>query len=304
MLFDIPKIDYHILCDENHINKQLELEKLKIAVTEYGFLIIKNHPIKSKNIMNIFSIYKQFFNQSIKDKNKANMSNTSSNRGWGGLRAEKVNKNFNFDYKEIFDCGPNINFKHKFEELTYYSKNIWPEQIPLFEKTIMSFYKSCEIISLSILKQIEISLNYSSNYFADKFNIPMSLLRCNYYPQRSQELSNKDFGIATHTDYGCLTLLFTNGTPGLEIELASKKWGEIIAKKNEIIVNFGDMLEIWSNKKIKATPHRVKVSNKERYSIPFFFNPQYDTIISEENKILAGQYLSEKYNSTYVHKIA
>ena len=166
----------------------------------------------------------------------------------------------------------------------------------------MSFYKSCEIISLSILKQIEISLNYSSNYFADKFNIPMSLLRCNYYPPRPHKLTKKDFGIAPHTDYGCLTLLFTNGL--ISKSLISKKWGEIIAKKNEIIVNFGDMLEIWSNKKIKATPHRVKVSNKERYSIPFFFNPQYDTIISEENKILAGQYLSEKYNSTYVHKIA
>ena len=110
--------------------------------------------------MSVFSIYKQFFNQSIEDKSKVTMSNTSSNRGWGGLRAEQVNKDFNPDYKEIFDCGPNINFKHKFEELPYYSKNIWPEQIPLFEKTIMSFYKSCETISLFILKQIEISLNY------------------------------------------------------------------------------------------------------------------------------------------------
>ena len=79
--------------------------------------------------------------------------------------------------------------------------------------------------------------------------------------------------------------------------------GENNSKKNEIIVNFGDMLEIWSNKKIKATHHRVKVNNKERYSIPFFFNPQYDTIISKDNKILAGEYLSKKYNSTYIHKI-
>ena len=62
----------------------------------------------------------------------------------------------------------------------------------------------------------------------------MSLLRCNYYPQRSKELSNKDFGIATHTDYGFLTLLFTNGTPGLEIELPSKKWGKITAKKMKL----------------------------------------------------------------------
>ena len=43
MLNDIPKIDYHILCDENHLNNKLELMKLKIAVIDYGFLIIENH---------------------------------------------------------------------------------------------------------------------------------------------------------------------------------------------------------------------------------------------------------------------
>ena len=81
--------------------------------------------------------------------------------------------------------------KHQFEELTYYSKNIWPEQIPLFENIIMSFYKSCSVIAISILQQIEISLKYSNNYFADKFNLPMALLRCNYYPPRPLKLSNK-----------------------------------------------------------------------------------------------------------------
>ena len=78
---------------------------------------------------------------------------------------------------------------------------------------------------------------------------------------------------------------------------------QIVAQKDEIIVNFGDMLEIWSNKKIKATSHRVIGTNKERFSIPFFCNPQYDTIISEQTKIIAGEYLSERYNSTYIHKM-
>jgi isopenicillin N synthase-like dioxygenase len=303
MLNHVPKIDYHILCDENHIDHKLELEKLGLAVTDYGFLIIKNYPINVKNITSVFLLYKQFFYQSIEEKDKVNMSYTSSNRGWGGLKAEQVNKDYGPDNKEIFDCGPSINFEHKFEEFRYYSKNIWPEQIPLFEQTIVSFYKSCSEISISILKQIEISLNYSSNYFADKFNLPMALLRCNYYPKRPKELSNLDFGIAPHTDYGCLTLLFTDGTPGLEVELPSKQWEKLTAKKNEIIVNFGDMLEIWSNKKIKAKPHRVLGSNKERFSIPFFFNPQYDTVISESKNILAGEYLSQRYDATYIHKI-
>ena len=303
MITHIPKIDYKILCDTNHLKNKLELNKLSLAVSHYGFLIIKNYPINLKNINNVFSVYKDFFKLSYEEKNKINMSNTLSNRGWGEPKGEHVNQNYNPDYKEIFDCGPEIEVKHPFEEFTYYSKNIWPEQIPLFENIVMSFYKSCSEIAISILQQIEVSLKYSNNYFVDKFNLPMALLRCNYYPPRPLKLSNKDFGIAPHTDYGCLTLLFTDGTPGLEIELPSKKWEKVTATKDEIIVNFGDMLQIWSNKKIKATPHRVVGTDKERFSIPFFFNPQYDTIISEETKVIAGEYLSERYNSTYVHKI-
>ena len=72
----------------------------------------------------------------------------------------------------------------------------------------------------------------------------------------------------------------------------------------QLIVNFGEMMEIWSKKQIKATRHRVIGSNYERVSIPFFFNPQYDTVISDEPKILAGDYLSKRYDQTYVHKIS
>ena len=67
-------------------------------------------------------------------------------------------------------------------------------------------------------------------------------------------------------------------------------------------MNFGDMLEFWSGEKIKATPHRVYGNNNERFSIPFFFNPQFDTIISEKDNIIAGEYLSKKYDTTYSHK--
>jgi len=303
MLNEIPRINYQSLCSDDVNKNKFELEKLKTAVTKYGFLIIKNYPIDFDKIENVFSLYKQFFKLPPHEKNKVNMSATLSNRGWGGIKAEQVNADYNPDNKEIFDCGPDISIKHKFENLPYYSKNIWPDQIPFFEENIIDFYNSCSEISIAILKQIENSLNYANNYFADKFKLPMALLRCNYYPKRSSELSNKDFGIAPHTDYGCLTLLFTDATPGLEVELPSKKWEKVTANKDEIIVNFGDMLEIWSNKQIKATPHRVIGSDNERFSIPFFFNPQYDTIISKEKNILAGDYLSSRYDETYIHKI-
>jgi len=302
MQLTIPKIDYKIISNQVDASFNAELEKFNYAISHYGFLLLQNTPIDKKVKNNILKTYKAFFDLPFEEKNKVNMDLTSSNRGWGAPRGEQVNREYNPDYKEIFDTGPHQKVKDEFRDLTYYSKNLWPDQLPFFENNVNNYYDLCTQIGMNVLLFIERSLGLSENFFRDKFENPMSLLRCNYYPPRRSSLSNKDYGIAPHTDYGCLTILLTDNNPGLEIKNPSNEWELVTPKEGEVIVNFGDMLEFWSKKKIKATPHRVFGNNKERLSIPFFFNPQYDTIISKKDKIIAGEYLSKKYDTTYIHK--
>ena len=298
----IPTIDYKIISNQIGSSFNDELDKFNYAISNYGFLLLKNTPIDKKVKNNILKTYKKFFYLPLEQKNKVNMALTSSNRGWGAPKGEQVNPEYNPDYKEIFDTGPHKKIKDEFKELTYYSKNLWPEQLPFFEKIINDYYDLCTQVGMNVISFIEHSLKLSKNFFSDKFDYPMSLLRCNYYPPRKSMLSNKDYGIAPHTDYGCLTILLTDNNPGLEIKNPSDEWELVLPKEEEIIVNFGDMIEFWSNKKIKATSHRVFGNSDERFSVPFFFNPQYDTIISKKDNIIAGEYLSKKYDSTYSHK--
>ena len=302
MKSSIPKIDYEIISNQENISFNDELKKFNYAISHYGFLLLKNTPIDKKIKKNILKTYKAFFDLSFEKKNKVNMALTSSNRGWGAPHGEQVNPEYNPDYKEIFDSGPHQEVKEEFRDLRYYSKNLWPEQLPFFEENINNYYDLCADIGMNVLSFIEDSLNFSKNFFRDKFENQMSLLRCNYYPPRKSTLSNKNYGIAPHTDYGCLTILITDNNPGLEIKNPSNDWELVLPEEGEVVVNFGDMLELWSNKKIKATSHRVYGNNNKRFSIPFFFNPQYDTIISKKNNIVAGEYLSKKYDSTYAHK--
>ena len=65
MLNQIPRIDYQLLCNNSKHDNYKELQKLKIAVNTYGFLIMKNYPINFNKIENVFTLYKNFFKQSF-----------------------------------------------------------------------------------------------------------------------------------------------------------------------------------------------------------------------------------------------
>ncbi|MEO1363090.1 MAG: 2OG-Fe(II) oxygenase family protein, partial [Pseudomonadota bacterium] len=110
--------------------------------------------------------------------------------------------------------------------------------------------------------------------------------------------------IATHTDYGCLTLLATDGSPGLEVRRRGGGWIPVSAPPGEFIINFGEMLEFWTAGRVKATPHRVVGGMAERLSVPLFFNPTYDTDVAPpgaDAPVLAGEHLSARFRETYVH---
>ena len=83
-----------------------------------------------------------------------------------------------------------------------------------------------------------------------------------------------------HTDYGAVTLLATDGVPGLEVLLDSR-WVPVAAPPGGIIVQLGDMLARWTNDRYRSTPHRVVGSSgTDRFSIPFFVNPDPSTVVS------------------------
>jgi isopenicillin N synthase-like dioxygenase len=64
------------------------------------------------------------------------------------------------------------------------------------------------------------------------------------------------------------------------------------------------MLEMWTNRKIKATPHRVVGTSAERISVPLFFNPNHDANVAPIGSavpIVAWKHLQKRYDETYVH---
>ena len=292
----IPRIDAKaLLAGDNR-----QIEAVRLGASEVGFLTLYNTPISVEQLRKTIAAYRVFFTLQASQKAEVDMTRTTASRGWGGMRSEQVDPQANPDYKQVFDCG----FEAPETGLSAYAPNLWPERPAAFRDIVESYYDSACAFALELLGAIAGAIGEDVQYFADKFDRPMALLRGNYYPKRPEWAGEKDFGIASHTDYGCLTLLASDGIPGLEVRTRDGGWVAVNAEIGEFVLNFGEMLEMWTAGRVLATPHRVIGSNEERISIPLFFNPNHDTNVApigSGRTISAVDHLQKRFDETYIH---
>lgn len=296
----IPRIDLAAL----NAGDKTALAALQEAVSDVGFATVFNTALTGDRVRDVIEMYRAFFKLPEDDKHPYDMASTGSNRGWGAAGSEQVNAQANADYKQFFDCGVTLDAKDARLGTPFYAPNLWPAKPEAFEDVIAAYYKDACGVAMEVLRGVAQSIGKPRSSFDGDFDTPMALLRGNYYPERPAWAGAKDFGIATHTDYGCLTLLATDGSPGLEVRKRGGGWIPLSAEPGEFIINFGEMMEFWSDKAIRATPHRVVGGSAERISVPLFFNPTYETNVAPQGAkvpVLAGDHLSKRYSETYVH---
>ena len=99
-----------------------------------------------------------------------------------------------------------------------------------------------------------------------------------HYP--AQPPASDAMGIHPHKDTNVITLLHPGDVPGLEVRSRDGEWITPDAPSDALVVNVGEMLELWSGGEYVATPHRVvNRSGYERYSFPFFVVPNHDVVV-------------------------
>jgi len=102
------------------------------------------------------------------------------------------------------------------------------------------------------------------------------LLRAISYPPLPKQ---GEMSCGEHCDYGCLTFITADETRGaLQVKNRQGEWIAADPIKGAFVVNIGDVLALWTGGLYVSTPHRV-VNNSlsSRISIPFFFEPNFDS---------------------------
>jgi isopenicillin N synthase-like dioxygenase len=161
----------------------------------------------------------------------------------------------------------------------FHGLNQWPDGLPGFRETTLEYISTLETLCHRLVPLYALALDLPADFFDACFTEPHMILRMSRYPV----IDGEDETLASlvpHTDSGFMTLLPPNPLPGLSIQMPSGRWFDAPGVDGAYVVNGGDILHRWTNERFLSTPHRVRnVSGQVRYAIPFFCDPDHDTVI-------------------------
>ena len=149
------------------------------------------------------------------------------------------------------------------------------------------------------------------DFFAAMTDRQISMLRLICYPPYAQAPADGQLRAGVHTDLNMLTFVHADSdVGGLEVRARDGNWIAPRASADSYVVNVGDILMRWTNDHWISTPHRVANPpagwNQRRISVPFFFQANYDTVVSclptggppKYPPVSVGAYRAERFART------
>jgi isopenicillin N synthase-like dioxygenase len=283
---NVPVVDIAALARTGDAEgRALIVQTIAAAAHDWGFFQVVNHGVPADLIQRVWSETHRFF--ALPRNIKLEITRTKENpRGYYDRELTKNKR----DLKEVFDFAgvlhPELPEDHPDNRAAVDGTNQWPDALPSFRETLLQYFRACEGLGLKLLGSLCAGLGVEENTLRSNFTpIDTSFVRLNYYPladplEPEAAATTTDLGdmaLHHHTDAGALTILLQDQVGGLQV-FANDTWSDVEPVEGALVINVGDMMQIWSNDRFQAALHRVRpITDQPRYSIPFFFNPSYET---------------------------
>ena len=303
----VPSVDLADFLSGDIKRKNNFVQDLGKAYEAVGFVAVKNHGVPEELIANLYKYVQEFFSLPLKQKKEYEIAELAGQRGYTSFGKEHAKGSDAPDLKEFFQYGQTLRDNYREEE---YPPNVLVNEVPGFNKTFTDAYRAFENSGKAMLQAIALYLSLKEDYFDDYVFNGNSILRAIHYPPITHEPKSA-IRAEQHEDINLITLLVGASADGLQILTKQNEWIGVTSLPEQIVVNVGDMLQRFTNNKLKSTTHRVVNPAKElwhtsRFSIPFFLHPKssmslrcLDNCISESHPKIysdatAGEYLDER----------
>lgn len=286
---DIPVLDVQALSTNDPAGMRLLAEAFLKAYGTTGFGYIVNHGIEPDITEAVFDASRRFHALSNAAKMAVELNqlhrgfipiNTSTDVNSKLADVKKPNQSESFMMmREDGPNGPDV-----LAGAYLAGPNQWPAPEPAlgrFRATVTAYHDALSGLGRRLMGLAALAIGADPERLLTSFERPTTWLRLLHYPPSPPASPNDLFGSAPHTDFGCLTILAQDDVGGLQVQTPSGAWIDAPVIPGAFVVNVGDMLHRWSNGRLLSTPHRViNSSGRERYSCPFFFDPNVATEIA------------------------
>ncbi|MCO4882940.1 2-oxoglutarate and iron-dependent oxygenase domain-containing protein [Paraburkholderia caribensis] len=293
--------------------------EIRDACTTIGFFYIVNHGVPQAVIDRAEQAAREFFAFPVETKRRAAVNHR--HRGFNALGDATMYQAKRPDYKEFYSIGLELpeSDPDVLAGQALRGPNNWPDFMPALQPALYGYYEEVGACGADLLRAVATGLGVPEDFFAPRYTKRMQRTQMVYYPPQPPQSDDEQFGVAPHTDYGCITLLWQDRVGGLQVrEIANETWIEAPPIEGSFVVNVGDLLARWTNDRFRSTLHRViNASGRERYSIATFYDPTYTSNVdprdlgtpdtdSKYEPVAAGDYILGRINSSmgYRKKLA
>ena len=272
---EIPLVDVSCLSSDGPGAKRDAAAQIAAACERIGFFYITGHGLRQEIIDGAFREARRLFAQP--DDYKQRLLFDANDRGYKGPGNIAL-PGYPPDSKEVFDLGVDLPADHPqvLAGKPFHGPNQWPD-LPGFRNALTTYYEQVSRLGHELLRLFALALDLDEEYFLpyhDNAHVTWRIMR--YFPG---DYASGQHGTAPHTDFGTLTLLAQDERGGLEVYSRDGEWISAPQIPGTFVVNIGDLMACWTNDRFMSTPHRVlNRSGEDRYSIPMFYNPNFDTV--------------------------
>jgi isopenicillin N synthase-like dioxygenase len=273
----LPIIDLEESFSGGDRGKRDVAAEIREAVTDTGFLYVKNHGVDQAIVDGAFAEARRFLTLPLERKQL--VPRTKTTRGYEGLEGQATGVYMRDpgvpvvgDLKDSFNFG-----RDRGPAAPNFSNNQWPADLPGFQERLEAYYTAVDGLGQHLIRLVALSLDLPEDHFEEAFRYPSATCRLLRYPPQQESTKEHQMGASAHTDLGGITILAQDHHEALELQDRAGEWLRATPVEGTFVVNIADMFQRWTNDLYRSSIHRVmnNVSGTDRYSIVFFFSPNY-----------------------------
>lgn len=191
------------------------------------------------------------------------------------------------DLHESFYISPTHRTGDPALDRLYYPANRWPRELPELRRAADAYTAHMVRVAQEVNALLATVLGLPQEFFASVATRSTWTQNVSWYPSLRSvgRLESGQLRNGPHTDLGTFTLLSRQlGVGGLQAWNEADGWFAPPYRPDSLIVNLGELMELWTDGRWRALKHRVlapsaSAPDEELLSLVFFFETDPETWI-------------------------